>query len=99
MKDIKAGIDKFELFILSQQYSIPDMMDFLRKLQALRSFDVAHRKSSDKSKRKNIINFFSLDTKHKQEILDDIFKDAIRTISTLEDLFINENLENVISQK
>lgn len=99
LKEIKTGIDKFELFVLSQQYSIPDMFDFLRKLQALRSFDVAHRKSSDKSKRKSIINFFGLDTKHKQEILDDIFRDTVKTISTLEDLFINENLGNIICKE
>ncbi|MDQ6238280.1 hypothetical protein NMF52_19610, partial [Bacteroides ovatus] len=60
---------------------------------------VAHRKSSDKSKRKNIIIFFSLDTKHKQEILDDIFTDVIRTISTLENLFINERSKNIIPKK
>ena len=53
----------------------------------------------DKSKRKSIINFFGLDTKHKQEILDDIFRDTVKTISTLEDLFINENLGNIICKE
>ena len=45
------------------------------------------------------INFFGLDTKHKQEILDDIFRDTVKTISTLEDLFINENLGNIICKE
>ena len=99
LKDVKAGIDKFELFILSQKYPIPDMFNLLRKLQDLRSRDVAHRKSSNKSNRKSIVDFFNLETKPKQQILDDIFKDVIETISTLEDLFINENPKNIIPKK
>jgi len=89
VENIKKGIDKFELFIISQRSSIPDMFDFLRELQALRSFDVAHRKSSNMSKRKNIISYFEIGTKHNQEILNDIFYKAIKTIRILDNLFLS----------
>ena len=42
--ELKAGIDKFQAFLLSKGMNCPDMVDFLRKVQSLRSNSIAHRK-------------------------------------------------------
>ncbi|TDO04841.1 hypothetical protein [Sunxiuqinia elliptica] len=73
VKDITTGIDKFEIFLLNNNFKLDDLLLFLRKTYALRSFDVAHRKSSDKSKRETITEYFNLSGSTKKEVLNSIF--------------------------
>jgi hypothetical protein len=41
------GLDKFEAFLSAKGYVRPKMMEFLRKLQALRTTSTAHRKGDN----------------------------------------------------
>lgn len=85
LKDNAKGIEKFTLWAKEKNIILDDEIEFLHSLQSLRSQDVAHRKSSNESKRKDVINYFHLDTKNKQEILDDIFNKATAFLKKLID--------------
>ena len=92
--DLKAGIDKFQAFLLSKGMKCPDMVDFLRKVQALRSNSVAHRKSD---KRKDLVKnyeYFKLDKQTEQQVLEDIFVKMIMTLNTLEKYFFKNKTIN-----
>jgi hypothetical protein len=62
------------------------MIDFLRKLQLLRSTGVAHRKS--RSGTNKAWEYFELDSKNHYEVLEDIFIKLIKTLNTLELFFL-----------
>ena len=86
------GIDKFELFLISN--SCPDrdtIITFLRCLQNLRSLTVAHRKSSDHKKMDCVNEYFKLEEMNKRDVLDNIFKNMILSMSFLEEVFIKGN--------
>lgn len=48
--EVKGGISKFELFLLTEEKDLHDSISFLRNLQELRSSTTAHRKSRSKKK-------------------------------------------------
>lgn len=85
--DLKAGIDKFQAFILSKGLKCPDMVDFLRKVQSLRSYSVAHRKSNKRKDLAKLYEYFKLDELSEQQVLEDIFVKMIKTLDTLENYF------------
>ena len=79
------GLDKFETWLQSQHFRSDPMMQFLRKLQALRSASTAHRKGDNYEKLKP---FFEIDKKELTEVLEDIFIKCVWTIRTLEKFFL-----------
>lgn len=70
LKDVAAGIDKFQLYCLTIDIACDDIVQFLRNLQSLRSFDVAHRKSSDPKKREKFLEYFDYYNKTQQQVLE-----------------------------
>ena len=67
--ELKAGIDKFQAFIFSKGMKCPDMVDFLRKVQSLRSNSVAHRKSNKRKDLAKLYEYFKLDELSEQQVL------------------------------
>jgi len=91
VRDLKASIDKFECFLYSKDYYCPDMIEYLRKLQSLRSNSVAHRKSANDTKvLDKIYQYFQIGKKTEQEALENIFVFMIRTLNTLETCFLKK---------
>lgn len=58
VSDLKAGIDKLECFLLSKVINCPPLIEYLRKVQAFRSFWVAHRKSSKEKDIEKLMSYF-----------------------------------------
>jgi hypothetical protein len=79
------GLEKFENWLRAEKFHSPKMMEFLRKLQALRSASTAHRKSDNYEK---IKPFFEIDKKELAEVLEDIFIKCVWTLRTLEKYFL-----------
>ena len=78
------GLDKLEAW-LKQNGALSDpMMEFLRKLQALRSACSAHRKGENYEKLKP---FFGIDEKDLTDVLEGILSNCVRTLNTLDKVF------------
>jgi hypothetical protein len=84
-KENAKGLDKFETWLQSKHFRSDPMMQFLRKLQALRSASTAHRKGENYEKLKP---FFEMDKKDLIAVLEDIFIKCVWTIRTLEKSFL-----------
>ena len=84
-KENAKGLDKFETWLGAQNFCSDKMMEFLRKLQALRSASTAHRKGDNYEK---IKPFFQMDKKELTEVLEDIFIKCVWTLRTLEKFFL-----------
>ena len=94
LKDITQSIDKFELFLISNSCTDRDtIITFFRRLQNLRSLNVAHRKSSENKKRESLNDYFKLEEMDKRNVLDNIFKEMIWSMRFLEEVFIDGNKE------
>ncbi|MGV8827838.1 MAG: hypothetical protein ACWA6U_05900 [Breznakibacter sp.] len=81
------GIGKFEKFLESKDLFIPDMFEFLRNLQNLRSGLIAHTFSDSNKDCKKAIEFFGIGKESYIDIMDDIFVKSIFTFNTLEKYF------------
>jgi len=84
-KENAKGLDKFETWLGAQNFCSDKMMEFLRKLQALRSAGTAHLKGDNYEK---IKPFFQMDKKELAEVLEDIFIKCVWTLRTLEKFFL-----------
>ena len=84
-KENAKGLDKLETWLAAQHFRRDNMMEFLRKLQALRSASTAHRKGDNYEKLKP---FFEMDKKELTEVLEDIFIKCVWTLRTLEKFFL-----------
>ena len=84
-KENAKGLDKFETWLAAQRFRSEQMMEFLRKLQALRSASTAHRKGDKYEKLKA---FFEIDKKDLVEVLEDIFIKCVWTLRTLDTYFL-----------
>ena len=84
-KENAKGLDKFETWLAAQRFRSDPMMQFLRKLQALRSASTAHRKGEKYEKLKA---FFGIDKKDLIEVLEDIFIKCVWTLRTLDSHFL-----------
>ena len=82
VSELKAGIDKLCCYLWSMGYDCPNMIEFFRKLQSLRSNSIAHRKSKDRKDVQKTYEYFQIDIKNQQEVLEDIFVKAIMTLNT-----------------
>ncbi|MDR0820619.1 MAG: hypothetical protein LBN19_03795 [Endomicrobium sp.] len=80
-KEDAKGIDKFESFLEYNNVMIPEEIKFLRKLQALRSSTVVHRRSE--SPNEKTLSYFGFNEKGLDEILEDIFIRLIYMMDTL----------------
>jgi len=86
------GIDKFDKYLKVFGISCPDVIDFLKKLQLLRSQLVAHREGS-KQKDTRIESYFSYSKKSQKEILNDILIKGIHLLDILQKMLnSNENI-------
>lgn len=84
------GIGKFEHFLKSHYLSVPEMFEFLRNLQNLRSGLIAHSFSESNKDCKSAIKYFGLENDNYVKVLEEIFTKSIFTFNTLEKYF---NLE------
>lgn len=80
-KESPKGLDKLEAFLAAGGMEFPQMNEFLRKLQALRSTAAAHRKGE---KYEKIKEYFSIGEKDLSRVLEDILIKLISTLNTLE---------------
>lgn len=85
-KEVKGGISKFELYLLSQGRDLHESIAFLRNLQELRSSTTAHRKS--RSKKNACEDYFQTDSKTQQTVLEGIFCKGIELIMALKNEFL-----------
>lgn len=83
--DLKGGISKLEVFLISESRKDDDVIKMLRNLQSLRSSTVAHRKSSSpKPEVKKLMEWCGLDTGTQREALHFIFAELIDKLSRLQ---------------
>lgn len=87
-KENAKGIDKLEAFLESHKLKIPEMIEFFRNVQALRSSTVAHRRNVTRKDTKKVLEFFEFGEKSIEEILETIFNNFIRTMNSLENYLI-----------
>jgi hypothetical protein len=81
------GITKLEKFLHYNQIRIPDMIEFLRNLQSLRSGLMAHTFSNSDKDCKRAIQYFNITEDNYIEVSKDIFQKSIFTLNTLETRF------------
>jgi hypothetical protein len=82
------GIDKFEKFLENNGCHINGMIEFFKKLQELRSYTVAHRKSEERKEVKDLYEHFHMDDKHLDKVFDGILIGSIKVFNTLETHFL-----------
>ena len=82
------GIGKFEKFIELRGVHIPDMFEFLRNLQNLRSGLIAHTFSETNKDCNNAIKYFGIENDNYMKISKEIFVKSVYTFNTLEKYFI-----------
>lgn len=83
---VKGGISKFELFLLTEGKDLHASITFIRNLQELRSSTTAHRKS--RSKKNNCEDYFQIQSKTQQEVLEDIFCKGTEMLDALKKNFL-----------
>ena len=86
-KSVKGGISKFELYLLTEGKDLHESIAFLRNLQELRSSTTAHRKS--RSKKNGCEDYFQMQSRTQQEVLEYIFKKGIELIEALKKEFLD----------
>lgn len=86
---VKGGISKFELYMRSKNVDMQESVSFLRNLQELRSSSTAHRKS--RSRKNGCEDYFQMQSRTQQEVLEDIFHKAIEMMETLKRSILNDN--------
>ena len=91
-KDPK-GIDKFEVFLDSQNTRFLGMIEFLRNLQTLRSTSVAHRKSDRNKKYKKVKDYFDFTNKDFIQIFEDILIKVVWMLNSLEKHFLDKSTQ------
>ena len=81
IREDARGIDKLEGFLAARAIKFPKMIEFLKKLQELRSTGAAHRKGDNYDKVKV---FFAMDTKDLVGVFEEILVKCVWTLNTLE---------------
>ena len=82
------GIDKFETYLEYRSIEMPKMIEFLRKLQTLRSTSVVHRKSSKNKDFQKVVKYFGMENKNLSKVFVDILIKAIWTLNSLSKEFL-----------
>lgn len=86
-KEKPGSIDWLEAFLAARSFSAPKMIEFLRKLQGLRSSGIAHRKGGSYKKHKE---YFDLDKKQFSEAFTNIIVNCIWILNTLGRMLPNQ---------
>lgn len=86
LNDGDKGITKLEKFLEHNSMKIPDMVEFLRNLQSLRSGLMAHTFSNSDKDCKKALKYFNLDENY-IEVSKEIFIKSVYTLNTLEKRF------------
>jgi hypothetical protein len=81
------GIGKFEKFLELKGLKNPEMFEFLRNLQHLRSGLIAHTFSESNKECKKAIEYFGIENETYINILKEIFRKSVFTFYTLEKHF------------
>jgi hypothetical protein len=88
LKADAKGLAKLDDWMRARSHYSEPMMEFLRKLQALRSAGSAHRKGEKYEKLKQ---FFGIGEKDQRLVLEDILVKCVWTLNTLEMSFLQED--------
>lgn len=91
--DNEKGIAKLKRFLDYHNSPFPNMINFLRNLQDLRSGMIAHRFSNSNKNVNKAMTFFGLTEEKYQEVAVDIFVKSIYTINTLSRVFLDKDEE------
>jgi hypothetical protein len=91
-KDDK-GIRKLEKFLNVQGLTFPEMFEFLRNLQSLRSGLIAHRFSESNATTKKAMDYFKMGETGYKEVAKKIFLHSIYTLNTLEKYLLKQDGE------
>jgi hypothetical protein len=83
-------ITKLEKFLEMRRVSIPELIEFLRNLQSLRSGLIAHRFSNSNSDLQKALRYFNLDENNRVEVARKIFFNAIWMVNSLEMYLVNQ---------
>jgi hypothetical protein len=86
----EKAIGKLEKFLEKRGTPIPELIEFLRNLQSLRSGLIAHRFSKSNSDVQRALRYFNLGEKNRIEVARKIFTNAILTINSLEMYLVNK---------
>lgn len=89
LQENAKSLDKLEGFLRTHRRRYPEMMEFLRNLQALRSTKVAHRKSRQDKRTAKLDAFFGIGVKSYREVFTDIVTRMIWTLNTLDRLAVS----------
>ncbi len=81
------GITKLENFLKLNNIEVPNMFQFLRNLQSLRSGLIAHSFSKSDKKCKRAMEYFAIKDDNYIEVARNIFVKSIYTLNTLEKHF------------
>ncbi|MDO6435833.1 hypothetical protein Q4534_00375 [Cyclobacterium sp. 1_MG-2023] len=81
------GITKLEKFLKIYEIEIPQMFEFLRNLQSLRSGLMAHTFSKSDKNCKKAIAYFALNDENYIEVAKEILIKSVFTLNTLENQF------------
>lgn len=84
----EKGIKKLEKYLEHKNTPLPEMIEFLKHLQNLRSGLVAHRFSQSNESVKKSIEYFNMNGENYIEVAKDIFSKSIHTLNTLENLLL-----------
>lgn len=81
------GITKFEKFLVSKGMNVPDLFEFLRNLQNLRSGLIAHTFSESNKDCQKALIYFGIKSDNYAKVLEEIFVKSVFTFNTLEKYF------------
>ncbi|MBJ2175755.1 hypothetical protein JBL43_15990 [Aureibaculum sp. A20] len=84
---VKGSIAKFEKFLESNSMVIPDLFEFLRNLQSLRSGLIAHSFSDSNKECRKALKYFEITDENYADVLEEIFVKSFYTFNTLEKHF------------
>ena len=87
------GLTKLEKFLDHHGHTQPDMMLFLRNLQALRSGLIAHRFSASNKNTKKALDFFDLRDDNYQAVAAEMFIKSVWTLRALQRKFLDGGLD------
>lgn len=91
LEDNDKGITKLAKFLLRSGYDLPEMIEFLKHLQNLRSGIVAHSFSPENKKCTSAIEYFGINEDSYRKVAKDIFIKSINTLNTLENFFLKKS--------
>lgn len=86
--DLKGGIAKLELFLISIGNGNEDLIKLWKNIQGLRSTNVAHRKSSNPTQKDyELMQWFKMDQCSQREVINYIYEMLVNNMKWLESIF------------